>query len=84
MSERAWPSGQEWPEGALPQPSLTLELSALELLDLADSHLLRATSAARAGDDDTQLFFEARASYLRQRVAAIAPHLLVPGRKGTA
>lgn len=84
MNGPVWPIGKEWPRGDLPQPSLTLELSALELLDLADSHLLRAANATRSGERDKHLFFEARASYLRQRVAAIAPHLLAPERSGTA
>lgn len=83
MNAPVWPPDKEWPEGSLPQPSLTLELSALELLDLADSHLLRAANAMDKGESDIHLFFEARASYLRQKVMA-APHLLTPDRKGTA
>jgi hypothetical protein len=65
-------------------PALTVALSAFELLDLADSHLLRAASAARSGAAEVQQFHEARAGYLRERLATIAPHLLVlhGGRHG--
>jgi len=84
MNEPVWPPGKEWPQGSLPQPTLTIELSAMELLALADSHLIQAANAAGKSEHDTRLFFEARARYLHQKVAAVAPHLFAPERKGTA
>jgi hypothetical protein len=84
MNEPVWPAGREWARGDLPQPSVTLELSAAELLDVADSHALRAANAAHGGEDDARLFFAAPASYLRQKIAAVAPHLLALERSGAA
>lgn len=66
---------------ALWQPAVSVELSALELLDLVDAHLLRAANAARTGQHEVQQFHKTRAGELRQKVATVAPHLLVS--KGT-
>ena len=66
----------------LRQPTVTIQLSALELMDLMDAHLLRARNAAARGQAEVQQFHEDRAAELRQRVASLAPHLLTPG--GTA
>ncbi len=66
------------------QPAVSVELTALELLDLVDAHLLRAANAARNGQGEVQRLHEARAGELRQKVASVAPHLLVPDGTDTA
>jgi len=63
---------------ALWQPAVSVELSALELMDLVDADLLRAANAARTRQHEVQQFHETRAGALRQTVATIAPHLLAP------
>jgi hypothetical protein len=63
---------------ALWQPALNIELSPLELIDLADAHLSRAMNAARNCQPEAQQFHEARAGYLREGLASIAPQLLTP------
>ena len=62
--------------GPLWQPAVNVQLSALELMDLVDAHLLRARNAATGGQHEAQQFHESRAGELRQGVADIAPHLL--------
>lgn len=79
-----WPPGEEWPAGVLPPPCLTVELSALEIESLIRHHDESAAMAHAGHDHDAGLFHQARASYLRQRLAAVAPHRLTPGRKGHA
>lgn len=84
MSGPVWPPGDEWPVGALPAPTMTIELAALEVETLIEHHDGFATDAHRQHDHDAGLFHEARASYLRQRLGAVAPHRLTPERKGHA
>ena len=64
------------------RPTVNVQLSAHELLDLVDAHLLRARNAATSGRAEVQQFHERRAAELRQQVTSVAPHLLTPG--GTA
>ena len=80
----AWPLGEEWPAGALPPPCLTLEIAALELEALIAHHDEHAAFSKRDRTPETKLFHKARASYLRQRLAQVAPHRLTPERKGRA
>ena len=80
-----WPVGKEWPASLLPPPCLTIELSVLELETLISHHDEFAVRAHRVDHNhDTGLFHEARASYMRQRLAVIAPERLTPERKGRA
>ena len=79
-----WPPDQEWLSGLPPLPRLTVEIAAVELAVLIEHHDDFGAKAASAHDYDTELFHAARASYLRQRLAKIAPHRLTPDRKGHA
>ena len=81
MSGPVWPPGDEWPAGVLPQPSMTIELAAPEVETLIAHHDEFAADAHRQHDHKAELFHEARASYLRQRLGAVAPHRLT-GRSG--
>lgn len=78
----AWPPGDEWPAGVLPPPCLTLELSALEVDALIRHHDQLGAADAADHEHEAELFHKARASYLRQRLGAVAPHMLTPNRKG--
>ena len=80
----AWPPGEEWPAGVLPKPYLTLEIATLELEVLIRSHDDAAVGAERNCEHDAELFHKVRASYLRQRLGAVAPHRLTPDRVGRA
>ena len=89
MSDRefdgpAWPPGEEWPAGVLPKPCLTLEIASLELEALIKCHDEAAAAAERDRTPETELFHKIRASYLRQRLGAVAPHRLTPDRAGRA
>ena len=79
-----WPEDKPWPSGMMPPPVLTLEISALELEALIDDHARMAAEGHAAHDHNAGAFHEARASYLRQRLAVAAPHRLTPDRKGRA
>jgi hypothetical protein len=80
----AWPLGKEWPTEVLPAPCLTLEIAYLELEVLIAHHVEFAVVAKRDGRQAMELFHRTRASYLRQRLTAIAPHRLTPDRAGQA
>ena len=80
----AWPPGEEWPAGVLPKPYLTLEIAVLELEVLIRSHDDAAVGAERDREPHAELFHKVRASYLRQRLGAVAPHRLTPDRAGRA
>ena len=79
-----WPPDQEWLADLPPSPCLTIEIAAVELKVLVEHHDDFGAKAASAHDYDTELFHAARASYLRQRLAMIAPHRLTPDWKGHA
>jgi hypothetical protein len=79
-----WPLGEEWPTSALPPPTLTVEISVVELEGLIEDHAVFAADAAERRDYNTEAFHVARASYLRQRLASVASHRLTPNRKGHA
>ncbi len=79
-----WPISEEWPTGVLPPPCLTIEIAAVELEVLIEHHDDFGAKAAAAHEYETELFHAARASYLRQRLAMIAPHRLTPDRQGHA
>jgi hypothetical protein len=79
-----WPPGDEWPSGVLPPPSLTVEIAAIELEVLIEHHDSYGAEARARHEHDVELFHMARASYLRQRLAMVAPHRLTPDRKGHA
>lgn len=80
----AWPPGEEWPAGVLPKPYLTLEVAVLELEVLIRSHDEAAVAAERDHELNAELFHKIRASYLWQRLGAVAPHRLTPDRAGRA
>ncbi len=80
----AWPPGEEWPAGVLPKPCFTLEIAVLEMEVLIRSHDEAAVMAERDHELDAELFHKIRASYLRQRLGAVAPHRLTPDRTGRA
>ena len=80
----AWPIGEEWPENLLPPPTVTVTLASLELEVLIEDHVLSAANAADQHNRETEMFHTMRASYLRQRLAAVALHRLTPDRKGNA
>jgi len=84
FNDTIWPIGEEWPAGVLPPPCLTVEIAALELEVLIEHHDDFGAKAAAAHERETELFHAVRASYLRQRLAKIAPHRLSPDRKGHA
>lgn len=79
-----WPPGDEWPAGMMPPPTLTLEISAIELEEVIRHHDNYGAAADADHDHETELYHKARASYLRQRLGQIAPHRLTPDRRGTA
>ncbi len=66
------------------QPCLTVEIAALELEALIRHHDEFASDAERDREPETELFHKARASYLRQRLGAVALHRLTPDRAGRA
>jgi len=68
----------------LPPPCLTIEIASLELEELIKYHDDFRTEAEGRNDLKAELFHAARASYLRQRLAAVAPHRLTPEKKGHA
>jgi len=80
----AWLIGDEWPDNLLPPPTITVTLASLELETLIEDHVISAANAAEQHDHSTEMFHTMRASYLRQRLAAVAPHRLTPDRKGNA
>lgn len=80
----AWPVGDEWPAELLPPPIITVTIASLELEALIEHHDAHAIAAAAQHHHDPELFRLTRASYLRQRLAAVAPHRLTPDRKGNA
>ncbi|MGI4801310.1 MAG: hypothetical protein ACRYG8_46265 [Janthinobacterium lividum] len=80
----AWNIGQEWPDGLLPPPTVAVTIGYLELEVLIEDHVISAANAADQHSHDTEMFHTMRASYLRQRLAAVAPHRLTPDRKGNA
>ena len=82
--EAKWPRGEEWPAGLLPPPSLKVEIAAVELEVLIEHHDAYGAQAAINHEHETEIFHAARASCLRQRLAAIAPHRLAPSRTGRA
>lgn len=84
MSKAVWPLGGEWPAGALLPSCLTVELSVLEVETLIWHHDDFAATAHAEHDHNVGTFHQARASYLRQRLAAVVPHRLTPDRKGHA
>ncbi len=79
-----WPHDREWLADLPPSPCLTVEIAAVELEVLIEHHDDFRAKAAVAREHETELFHAARASYLRQRLAKIAPHRLTPDRKGHA
>ncbi len=79
-----WPIGREWPAALLPPPCLTGEIAALESEVLIRHYDDFGAKAGGAHEHETELFHAARASYLHQRFAMIAPHRLTPSRKGRA
>ncbi len=80
----AWPIGDPWPDNLLPPPTVTVTLASLELETLIEDHVISAANAADKRNHDAEMFHTVRASYLRQRLAAAAPHRLTPDRKGNA
>lgn len=70
----AWPIGDPWPDNLLPPPTVTVTLASLELEALIENHVISAANAADRHEHDTEMFHTLRASYLRQRLAAVAPH----------
>ena len=79
-----WPEGNPWPTKMLPPPVLTLEIAVLELEALIQHHEAMARMDHSDHDHDAGLFHEARASFLKQRLAGSAPHRLSPDRQGRA
>ncbi len=79
-----WVEGTEWPAELLPQPTAVVTLSAREIVHVADVHAAMASNALAGGDLEASKLHDARASYLRQRVADIAPYLLSPQITGRA
>ncbi len=59
-------------------------MALLSLLDTIAAHAVGGRRSAVAHEHETELFHMARSSYLRQRLAKIAPHRLTPDRKGHA
>ncbi len=84
FDELIWPPDQEWLSNLTPSPCLTVEIAAVELEVLIKHHDDFGAKAAAAHEHETEMFHAARASYLRQRLAMIAPHRLTPDRKGHA
>ena len=80
----AWLLGKELPPEALPQPTIAVTLDYLELETLIEDHVISAANAVDQHDHNAELFHVARESYLRQRLAAVAPYRLTPDRKGNA
>ena len=80
----AWTIGEEWPDNLLPPPTVTVTLSYLELETLIEDYVIAAADAAEKHDHNPEMFHTMRASYLRQRLASVAPHRLTPDRKGNA
>lgn len=80
----AWPIGDPWPDNLLPPPTVAVTLGYLELEVLIKDHVISAAKAAAEHNQDVEMFHTMRASYLRQRLAAVAPHRLTPERKGNA
>jgi hypothetical protein len=78
------PPGDEWPAGVLPPPCLTVEIAAIGLEVLIEHHESYGADARAKRERDVELFHMACASYLRQRLAMVAPHRLTPDRKGHA
>jgi len=68
----------------LPPPVLTLEISVLELEGMIEQHDEMAKESAANHEHEGEVFFRARASYLRQRLAAIAPQRVAPHKPGNA
>jgi len=84
FDELIWPPDQEWLSDLPPSPCLMVEIAAVELEVLIEHHDDFGLKAAAAHEHETELFHAARASYLHQRLAKIAPHRLTPDRKGHA
>jgi hypothetical protein len=79
-----WQEGTEWPAELLPQPAMSLTVSAREVLHLAEMHAVMSKNALAGGDREAGMLHEARSVFLRQRVAEVAPYLLLPHVKGNA
>jgi len=65
-------------------PCVTLETASLELEVLIKYHEAFSTAAEGRNELKAELFNAGRASYLRQRLAAVAPHRLTPEKEGHA
>ena len=79
-----WPLDEPWPTSLLPPPTLMLELSVVELDALIEDYGRMAAEGHARHNHELGACHEARASYLRQRLAAAAPHKLTLDRQGRA
>ena len=79
-----WVEGTDWPTELLPQPTAVLTFSAREIVHVADVHAQMARTAADAGDLEASKLHDARANFLRQKIATLAPYLLSPHITGRA
>ena len=82
-----WPFNKEWASSDPPPPFitpvLTIEVSILELQTSIELHERMAISNHSQHDHEGALLHRVRASYLREQLAKVAPHLRTIGGRPT-